>query len=224
MNTGRPFISRFQLKVLACFCMFADHLCWGLFPYDRFASVIRDTIGRMAFPLFVFMLAEGFFHTRSRLRYCLNVLVTALISEIPYDLTFHHKLFYFSDQNVMFTLFLALVMFSVLSRLKNNIILHAAAAVPFAAAAYFLNLNYGLWGIACCFIAYETFFMPHYISGAIITLPLMIKYYSFGSLLSAIPLYFYDNSRGKIPAAAKYCFYAFFPVHILIIMLLKQLI
>ena len=59
-------------------------------------------LGRMAFPIFCFLVVEGFLHTRDRVGYGVRMGIFALLSEIPYDLVQFHRVFSFRLQNVMF--------------------------------------------------------------------------------------------------------------------------
>ena len=109
-------LSGSALKTLAIFAMLVDHSAICFAPLLRkslffFAGinfmpyVLLRGFGRIAFPIFCFLLAEGFRHTRSRLRYGLSLLIFALLSELPYDL-FNAGAFGHPHQNVFFTLLL----------------------------------------------------------------------------------------------------------------------
>ena len=87
------------LKYIAFFSMFIDHfnkaIITPLLNYQQplvFISSLFDIIGRIAFPIFAFMIVEGFYKTNSRWKYLRNLLVFAVISEIPYDM-FQSKVF-----------------------------------------------------------------------------------------------------------------------------------
>lgn len=112
-------VSGSTLKMVGVITMFIDHL--GLAVIGRMIrsggqpdylhsvySVMR-WIGRLAFPIFCFLLVEGFARTRNRAKYLLRLGIFALISEVPYDLAFRATVLEFDHQNVYFTLFLGLL-------------------------------------------------------------------------------------------------------------------
>lgn len=108
--------------------------------------IIMRLIGRFGFPLFVFLLVEGFMHTRSVVKYALNLGAFALISELPFNLGFISKLFYSGYQNVFFTLLLGLLCMAGMKYLsekfkskKGCVPLFYLASLLFGAfAAYYL--------------------------------------------------------------------------------------
>ena len=114
-----------QLKYIAFLSMLIDHVNKALmYPlltengFLRYVSDVFDILGRVAFPLFMFFLVEGFFKTGNRFKYLLNLIIFGIISEIPFDLFQSAVLFQPNSNNVMFTLALALVMIWVIDELK----------------------------------------------------------------------------------------------------------
>lgn len=99
-------LNSFQLKCIAVITMIIDHTGAVLFP----DNMTLRYIGRIAFPIFCFLLVEGFFHTRDVRKYMLRLGMFAVISEIPYDLAFRDTVIEFEHQNVFFTLFIGVVM------------------------------------------------------------------------------------------------------------------
>ena len=92
--------NNFTLKMIAIISMLTDHVGCILFPDE----LIFRAIGRIAFPIFCFLVVEGFFHTRNTWNYLMRLCIFAILSEIPFDLAFFGKVFYLQKQNVFMTL------------------------------------------------------------------------------------------------------------------------
>ena len=128
----RLHLSASALKYLALLAMTADHIAVICRPVPGFR-----TFGDLAFPLFAFLLVEGFFHTRDRRCYGRRLLLAAAVSEIPYDLAFSGRWMDAQHQNVCLTFFLALVAMELLERYGNGIwekLVLTAVLCSFAAA------------------------------------------------------------------------------------------
>lgn len=117
-----------QLKYIAFASMFIDHFNKAIItPFLTGSGVLNiittifDVLGRIAFPIFAFMIVEGFFKTKSRWKYLRNLLVFATISEIPYDM-FQSAVFINTwSQNILWGLALGLFTIMVIDKLKEKI-------------------------------------------------------------------------------------------------------
>ena len=98
------------LKLLAMALMLCDHLWATVLPGVMWLTAV----GRVAFPIFAFQVAEGFQRTHDRKKYLLRMLVFALISEIPFNYLYYSSPVFPFHQNVMFTFFIALLLLSLI--------------------------------------------------------------------------------------------------------------
>lgn len=231
-------ISGSTLKIIAITAMLIDHIGAAvLYPYlisgmgyspELYKTywILRD-IGRIAFPIFCFLLTEGFVNTSNVKRYALRLGIFALISEIPFDLAFQGKLIYLDGQNVFFTLFLGLLAMMALdgfqkSRLDLAVreILGPACAILCIIAAELLHTDYGAYGVICILTLYlsrKKRWMQVVAGCAAFWLGDMI--FQLGGTeiwapLGLLPVLFYNGQRG---IRLKYIFYLFYPVHLLIL-------
>ena len=148
-------MSTFYLKLIAIITMLIDHTTVVLIPVDSELHLIGRIIGRLAFPIFAFLLVEGFYHTKNIKKYLIRLGIFALVSEIPFDLAFYNNFFDFKYQNIFFTLFLGLCTVWLLSlvevKFKNKLvyinILNALITIAFSFIAAVLRTDYGFMGI-----------------------------------------------------------------------------
>lgn len=121
----------FFIKWLAIVAMFIDHLGKVLYSFDRIDSTVYAAtyiIGRIAFPLFAFLLVESYFFTKNKKKHCIQLFVLAILSELPYDLalvigtskaeSYNYQIL--ASQNVIFTLGLSFFMLMITEKIKNN--------------------------------------------------------------------------------------------------------
>ncbi|MDO4923952.1 MAG: TraX family protein [Peptococcaceae bacterium] len=174
-------------------------------------------IGRIAFPIFCFLLVEGLVHTHSRGAYLRNLIVLAVVSEMPYNLCRTGNLIDFSEQSTIWTLVLGFLTCCGLDWLDAKsapqpLALKKAALVGAAMLlAWFLNTDYDAFGVAFIVLLYllRNSRTEQCMIGAIVCL--------FGEAMAAlafVPIYFYNGQRGKQP---KWLFYAFYPTHLLVL-------
>ena len=113
-------ITSFTLKIIAIICMLIDHATVAFYYFIpsemNYIYDIGRGIGRIAFPLFCFMIVEGLYHTRNKLRYLGSLILLAFISELPFDslISGNGLQLEYNSQNVFFTLALGLLMIMLL--------------------------------------------------------------------------------------------------------------
>lgn len=187
-------------------------------------DVILRGIGRLAFPIFCFLLVEGFLHTKNVKKYALRLGLFALISEIPFDLTFNGRLLEASYQNVFFTLLIGLLVLIALRYFEETLPLHLSwlrfiVALTGLLFAVFLRTDYDAFGIMLIVLLYEfrNIKTLRCIAGAILML-----FNSTTGCLAFLPIWFYNGERGK--QLPKYFFYAFYPAHLLLLFLVRLML
>ena len=219
----RKIISADLLKWIALITMFIDHIGAGIIekcnfsaPYMNQADIIIRGIGRLSFPIYCFLLVEGYRYTRSRWKYCLNLFIFALISEIPFDYMFRGKLT-LDYQNVYFTLLLGLLLMIVAGEIENKkikygIVLEFVAAIGFGLLAELMHTDYNSWGVLLIFILFLTRNEKRWVmclAGAVFMLTAESEY---AGILAFVLILFYNAKRsGKIN---KYVFYSLYPIHL----------
>lgn len=225
-------ISGSWLKLIACVSMLIDHMAshvfrgmdWAYYVFFQIGHheitpffIMRSVIGRWAFPLFAFLIVEGFLHTHDRKRYGMNLLGFALISEIPFNLV-HVNRFFWPVQNVFFTLLLGYLGLCVIERYRDDMKQLAKYLVPLFVASIVFRSDYGCAGFGFILMIYllrnNKLLMSIVGTGA---LPSTIF-----SGMAFIPIWFYNGERGFVRGKVwKYAFYAFYPVHLLILYYIK---
>lgn len=224
------FLSGAQLKYIAIVSMLIDHVNKALiYPYLNegvllFISDLFDIIGRIAFPLFCFMLVEGFFKTGNRKKYLLTLLVFGLISEIPFDM-FTTGTFYNANwNNVLFTLALVLITIWIIDILRNrlNELPRATwylASIALVAAMCILSMILGQdYEYHAILIGYF-FYLFHDIPILAIPFGYFSMYKEPWALLGFALTLTYNGKRGKQHKALNYWFY---PAHLLLLGLLRM--
>lgn len=221
-------LSGSALKIIAVLSMITDHCAYYLMEHGTLAYDIMRCLGRMAFPLFTFLIAEGFANTRNRLRYLLTILGFAVISEIPWYLLNGAD----GTHNVMFTLALGVVALAVFDRLCEHGPICFVAIMLVATLAWISGTDYEWQGVVMIVIFYilrrqtiepwqprnKVNFPAQSLRQIIFAFPLIIAYGLTGAILTSAVIFLYDGTRGCIKgAAAKYSFYAFYPLHLLLI-------
>lgn len=214
------------LKIIAMVTMLVDHIGAAVLArmiiagnvelYDTY-HVLR-LIGRVAFPIFCFLLVEGFVHTRNAGKYAARLCLFAALSEIPFDLAFASKVLEFEYQNVFFTLAIGLLTIMVYKKVEESALsnpmakwfLQLAAAAAGGFTAEFLRTDYGMLGVVVivAFYAVRSNRFMQIAMGCILFVE------NITALLAFIPVSLYNGTRGL---NVKWLFYVFYPVHLLIL-------
>lgn len=216
------------LKVIAILSMVADHCAYFLMGPDApFYGVLRS-FGRIAFPVFAFLVAEGFAHSRNRMRYFLILILAGIVSEIPWYILNGAD----GTHNVMFTLALGVAALAAFDRLCEHGPLSFAGVLAVTVLAWWLGTDYDWRGVLIIFLFYilrhgtmrpwversSTHFPSQAVLQILFTFPLMAHYGIAGAMLASAVIFLYDGTRGFIRGnAAKYAFYAVYPIHLLLI-------
>ncbi|GFI44804.1 hypothetical protein IMSAGC019_00107 [Lachnospiraceae bacterium] len=238
-------ISGSTLKIIAAVLMLADHtaavvlgslLAWngvtdvGNYSLEYMGSmlqtgaigwvyllyqIMRRLLGRLAFPIYCFLLVEGFGRTRSKRKYAWRLFLFALISEIPFNLAFRYRMFDNTYQNVFFTLLLGFLMMWAMEGVEKYcrilvLQLMADGALLFgtALAAEMLRCDYRAKGIIAIGLLYlfRKNKWEQMVAGCIAFV------WEITAPLAFIFIGFYNGRQG---VRLKYAFYLFYPVHLL---------
>ena len=234
------------LKRLACLSMLIDHIgasclengvLYGTAAADTLSlapavplqtlDLVLRAVGRLAFPIYCFLLVEGFMHTHSLRRYTLRLLVFALVSEIPFDAAFFDGIWCPAYQNVYWTLLAGLLCLAALrtrsaapspAQLKDPLSLVYIAA--FAAAAELCKTDYGALGVLLIVQLYLYRGTPRMRN----LLGCCLTCYEVTAPLAFVPISAYNGQRGRCARWEQYAFYAFYPVHLTALALITHLL
>ncbi len=185
--------------------------------------VMRMVIGRLGFPIFCFLLVEGFGHTHNIWKYASRLLLFAFLSEVPFDLAIYGMPVYMGYQNVFFTLLVGLLVMIAYRKIAEKfegqqfvrIFLYALALLAGMIVAGVLKSDYGAIGVVCIMVLYMFRYNKAHqmIAGCVVFL------WEVTAPLAFIPIAFYNRQRGL---RMKYFFYIFYPAHLLILYLIAR--
>ena len=231
------------LKIIACLSMLIDHAGLMLFP----SVVWLRYIGRLAFPIFAFLISEGCRYTKNKLRYFLSVFLLGAVCQIAYAVVYPNDIYL----GILLTFSFSILIIYSLEFLKKSLVENGKlgnkilATVLFfglIVVAYLLTCNvtfdYGFIGIMTPVICslfdfknvigfkklYKLFLRKLCFVLAVILYNLSsgVKYFTFFSLFTIPLILLYSGKRGKLKL--KYFFYAFYPLHLLVLAGLQLII
>ncbi len=211
------------LKTIALVCMLIDHVAYTMPSVFNAVPLGSKTMywlmrlmGRISFPIYCFLLVEGFIHTGDRKKYALRLLIFAIISEIPWNLV-HSKKLTHPTQNVFFTLFLGLCGIWLYELFKDNRFMQILSLIALMAVSILFKADYGVLGYGFIIMMYALRNEP--LLQAVCGCCLHSSTWKAG--LAFIPINLYNGQRGWIKGRIlQYAFYAVYPVHLFILYLI----
>ncbi len=241
------FINTFFLKLIAILTMTIDHVgaCFGIkyqelnvfftdfFPMDTY-TILRS-IGRLAFPIFCYLIVEGLYHTRDVKKYALRLFIFAFISQIPFNMMLYKDPFYPRYKgmtlNVYFTLCIGLLAiaiaracYKVYQEKQNTQYMYIGIITILCAMtlAQILKTDYGAYGV----LVITVFFLFRnnplmLIAGQFFAMYFMRGKINIYFMLALIPILLHNHKKGP---GLKYLFYAYYPAHMLILYLIYTII
>ena len=249
MKKSRFDISSAGLHILGMVIMLMDHACVTIAPGHDWLT----WVGRIAFPIFAFLTAEGYFRTKNFKGYVGRMILFALLAEIPFNLMVSggSKFFYPTHQNVLFTFILALLLMRCLDKIRDKFE-KKAALVMFGSGAMllvgwllgsFLFVDYYGAGVVTVLIFYFfherkwwafilqavcLFYVNTEMMGGL-TVPMELLGFAFElpqqslALLALLPIWLYRGRKGKESILFRFGCYFFYPAHILLLVALMLL-
>lgn len=243
-NLKKLDISSAALHLLAMLFMLCDHMWATIVPGNNWLTCI----GRLAFPMFAFMIVEGYFHTGNLRKYVLRLLVVALLSEIPFNLMYSSSWIFPFHQNVIWTLFMGLgcVHLNECVRKKGKTLLYFFTAAVTALIGFLLGMitfvDYNGVGVLTVLVFY--FFrerkwwsllgqviLLYYLNVEVLSglyYDVVVWEFHFQlvqqglALLALIPIWLYRGRQGYHSKVFQYVCYGFYPVHMLLLYLLRN--
>ncbi len=232
-----------SLHILAMVFMLCDHLWGTIVPGNDWLTCI----GRISFPIFAFMIVEGYFHTNNLKKYVLRLLLFAVLSEIPFNLAMGSSIFYPVHQNVLWSFLISIFLIHWNEKMKTCGELWKRVLVGFATIVlgYTLGLvtmvDFYHAGVLTVLVFYffrqkkwwsyiGQFICLWYINIEMlggfayeIHIGGQLLYFARQgfALLALIPIWLYRGKKGYHGKGFQYFCYAFYPLHLLICGILK---
>lgn len=239
MGKSRKGLTGRALKWIAILTMLIDHTAVAFIQngilisetaisyeaWQRWMNLywVMRYIGRLGFPLFCFLLVEGFCYTHNVKKYIIRLGIFALISEVPFDFALFRSPFSMNNQNVYFTLLIGLVTLCGIRYFSGkgwkDTILRVLCLLGGLAAAYLLKTDYNMYGVLLIVVLYrfrEQVVWRDLAAGVVLLLCSLVE---ITGLLAFIPMHLYNGQRGR---QMRYFFYVFYPAHLLILGLIAR--
>lgn len=232
-------LSSKSLHILAMALMLCDHLWAAVFPSQRWMTCI----GRIAFPIFAFLLVEGYFHTGNLKRYAKRLLIFAVISEIPFDIFYSGIPFDWFHQNVLWTFLIGLGGITAVEHMRKTkkrwitVLLGGLVMLGCFLLSLLTFTNFAGFGVLMVFTFYlfrgrkwwcllgqlaaMYWINVELMGGMCYIITIFGTKYEFVeqgfALLALIPIWLYRGRKGNSSKAFQMLCYWFYPVHCLLL-------
>ena len=235
-------VTSVQLHIIAMVCMMLDHV-WAVISPSNMDWM--TCVGRISFPIYAFLIVEGYFNTKDRKEMFKRLLITAIISEIPFNLMISGSVIFPIAQNVVWTLLLGLVFMHMFESIKDkNIVFRVAVGILsfeiIKLVGALTMVDYGYAGIYVVLIFYifrqkKLWNMTFQILALAVVVKLLGGYHyelalhsgfiSFPRqgfmILALIPIWMYSGEYGKGFRGYKTIYRIFYPVHMILLSLIR---
>lgn len=214
-------LNTFTLKIIAIVSMLVDHIGLVFFPEVMMFRII----GRISFPIFAYVLAEGIYYTKDITKYMLRLGMFALLSEIPYDLAVMGSVLEFSHQNVFFTLFFAVLMFWAYKKIEHHGLKIGALVVIFLLGIFvcqYLKTDYSDIGILLIFAFYM--YRNKKVGKLVLAGALFLGLTGGLQLYALLALPLIALHNGEQGPKIKSFFYLFYSAHLLILYIVHLIV
>ena len=215
-------MSIFSIKLIACFTMILDHIKYAIPELSNFFTLY---FGRISFPLFAFLVTEGYSHTKDLRKYFKRLVIFACISQIPFML-FRSLVGDYKMLNILFTLLLGLSAITTYDKIDKKII-----SIPIVLFIIYLGkilkVDYSWFGVATVFLFYITRNKKVRMLGCFLILvfahfylrglwSIVSKQIIFSYIFTVLPILIIFLYNGTLGRKMKYIFYWFYPLHMLV--------
>jgi len=239
-------LSSAALHILAMVFMLCDHLWATVVPGNQWLTCV----GRLTYPIYAFMIVEGYFHTGNLRRYAGRLLLFALLSEIPFNLMYSGSLFYPFHQNVLWTLLMGLGAVHLNEKARKSgkvwrrVLMAAVTLLLGFLLGFALMTDYYGVGVLTVLVFYFFrgrkwwcllgqfaalwYLNVEVLGGLVFELTLLGSSFTVSqqglALLALIPIWLYRGRQGHHSKAFRWLCYGFYPVHMLLLHLLRGLL
>ena len=229
-------MNRNVLKIIAFVSMIVDHIGAVFFPNIIWFRIV----GRIAMPIFAFFVAEGYFYTRNKSRYVITLFCFMLISWLPFCFGLGLALYKINILGVFLISLLGMFLIDKLKNAKQSKVLFVSLIILYFIVVFAIDIlgliPEGVFGVAIPIVIYafrDKKYIKFILSGVLLLIISLLvvlddarvgweNYYQFASILALLPIAMYNGHKGKLNL--KYLFYVGYPVHLIILWILKCIV